>query len=351
MKPLPALLACFVCAALAALTTWVALPRPRADGLRSTAGTDEAAQNQELARKNEELRAENSRLARKNMDLERAIDDEKRKVEAARPIPATGGDANAKAAVEPAPVPEVKSETPEAKPAAEDATLKATRDRIIADFLGKDQGKADDAMKLLANLAKSGDAEAKRILVEALKSEDPYLRELAVEAIGLIEDPADFALLEAASKDAEPKVREESIEWLANMPPDKAGPVLMKMLVDTDARVIRKSIDALGDMKFEMAKPELAALTRHQDENVAVEAAIALRKLGDPSAAEAMVPIWGAKSTSADSGERHNAVRRLRSFRLESTRVYLEPRLTDESGRVRDEAKKAIAQLDKDLAK
>jgi HEAT repeat protein len=234
---------------------------------------------------------------------------------------------------------------------AENAAIKATRDAAIAAFHGKDEGAADDAMKLLANLAKNGDGEARKVLLEALKSENPYMRELAVEAVGIMANPDDLPLLEAALKDAVPKVRQEAVDWIGNYPPEKSGPILVALLTDADARVVRTAADRLGDMKYEAAKPDLIRLAGGNDESVAVEAAIALRRMGDTAAAEILVPTWGAKSKSPDARERENAVKQLRRLRLESTRVYLEAMLNDENPRVRDEAKKALKQLDKDAGK
>ncbi len=348
MKTLPLLVVGVICALIAASAMWFALQGSRVSTPRQSAA--ETTASDELQTRNEALRAEKDRLERENAQLKRDL--EAKAAEAAKaaqtqpasekPV-APPTDTSAKPAGE--------ASTKPAEPAPENAAIKATRDAAIAEFQGKDEGAADDAMKLLANLAKNGDAEARQVLLEALKSENPYMRELAVEAVGIMANPDDLPLLEAALKDPESKVREEAVDWIGNYPLEKAGPILVALLTDADARVVRTAADRLGDMKWEGAKPDLIRLAGGSDENVAIEAAVALRRMGDSSAAETLVPTWGAKSKSADAKERENAVKQLRRMRLESTRVYLEAALNDENPKVRDEAKKAIKQLDKDAGK
>lgn len=344
MKTLPVLVVGLICALIAGSAMWFALQGSRVNTPRQSA-QESAGVSDELQTRNEALRAEKERLERENAQLKRDLD--ARKTDAAKPVESSADkpptDTNAMPAAEPA--------TKPAEPAPESAAMKATLEAAIADFLGKDEGAADDAMKLLANLAKNGDAEARKVLLEALKSENPYMRELAVEAIGIMANPDDLPLLEAALKDSESKVREEAVDWIGNYPAEKSGPILTALLTDADARVVRKAADRLGDLKWEGAKPDLIRLAAGNDENVAIEAAIALRRMGDTSAAETHVPTWGAKSKSTDSRERENAVKQLRRLRLESTRTYLEALLNDENAKVRDEAKKALKQLDKDAGK
>lgn len=347
MKTLPLMVVGLICALIAASATWFALQGSRVSTPRQSA-QETAGVSEELQTRNEALRAEKERLERENAALKRDLDASK--AEAAKPtVPS---------AEKPAPPPTDTNAKPAGEttakptePAPESPAMKATRDAAITDFLGKDEGAADDAMKLLANLAKNGDAEARKVLLEALKAENPYMRELAVEAVGIMANPDDLPLLEAALKDSESKVREEAIDWIGNYPPEKAGPILSALLADADPRIVRTAIDRLGDMKYEAAKPDLIRLAGGSDENVAVEAAIALRRMGDTSAAESLVPTWGAKAKSADARERENAVKQLRKLRLESTRAYLEAALNDENPKVREEAKKAIKQLDKDAGK
>ena len=350
MKVMPLLIAGILCALLAAAATWfvsksgrVENPRPGQNAVAHDSAADE------LKQKNDALLQEKERLERENASLKRTLDEKNsREAEANAQKDKTSGE---KPSGESSPKPAEKPLEKPAEPAPENAAMKATRDAAIADFQGKDEGAADDAMKLLANLAKNGDVEARKVLLEALKSENPYMRELAVEAVGIMANPDDLPLLEAALKDPESKVREEAVDWIGEYPPEKSGPILSALLGDADPRIVRTAIDRLGDMKYEAAKPDLIRLAGGTDENVAVEAAIALRRMGDTAAAENLVPTWGAKSKSTDARERETAVKQLRKLRLESTRVYLEAALNDENPKVRDEAKKALKQLDKDAGK
>jgi len=349
MKTLSLLAVGVVCALIAASAMWFALQGSRVSAPRQNAAQTPGA-SEEIQAHNEALRAEKERLERENAQLKRDLAAKAAQAEKpGQPEPAAEKPQTPPADTTAKPATEDTAKPAEAAP--ENAAIKATRDAAITDFLGSDENAADDAMKLLANLAKNGDTEARKVLIGALKSENPYVRELAVEAIGIMANPDDLPLLEAALKDSESKVREEAVEWIGNYPPEKSGPILTSLLADADARVVRKAADRLGDMKWEAAKPDLIRLAGGSDENLAVEAAVALRRMGDTSAAENLVPTWGAKSKSADAKERENAAKQLRRMRLESTRAYLEALLNDENSKVRDEAKKAIKQLDKDAGK
>lgn len=350
MKPMPLLIVGFLCALLAAAATWFVIQGGRVETPRGTQNAvAHDASADDIKQKNEDLRLEKERLERENASLKRTLEEKNARDAEAKSHPDKTG--TEKPAGETSAKPADKPVEKPAEPAPENAAMKATRDAAITEFHGKDEGAADDAMKLLANLAKNGDAEARKVLLEALKSENPYMRELAVEAVGIMANPDDLPLLQAALKDPESKVREEAIDWIGNYPPEKSGPILSALLTDADPRIVRTAIDRLGDMKYEAAKPDLIRLAGGTDENVAVEAAIALRRMGDMAAAENLVPTWGAKSKSTDSRERETAVKNLRKLRLESTRVYLEAMLNDENPKVRDEAKKALKQLDKDAGK
>lgn len=348
MKALPLLVVGVICALIAASAMWFVVQGSRVTTPRHSA--TETTANEELQTRNDALRAEKERLERENAQLKRDLEAQLAKT-ANPPHPQPAGERPAEVPTRSGANPAADATAKPAEPAAENAAMKATRDAAIAEFHGKDEGAADDAMKLLAHLAKNGDGEARKVLLEALKSENPYMRELAVEAVGIMANPDDLPLLEAALKDAVPKVRQEAVDWIGSYPPEKSGPILVALLTDADARVVRTAADRLGDMKYEAAKPDLIRLAGGNDESVAVEAAIALRRMGDTAAAEILVPTWGAKSKSPDARERENAVKQLRRLRLESTRVYLEAMLNDESPRVRDEAKKALKQLDKDAGK
>lgn len=262
------------------------------------------------------------------------------------------------APAEPAPASPVPDEEPSAG-AAEDpalkkslddiasgqADVKAIREQAAADLASQDDNKRDAALSLLIALAQRGDAEANAALLNALKSENPDLREEVIDKLGESENAEFLPVLEGAMADPDAKVRAEVAGALGKMPADLAGPLLIKLLADTEIDVLRKAADSLGDLKYQPALADLQRISRHTDEGVAIEAAVSMARLGDTSAAEGWVSTIGARLTSNDVRERRNAVKTLRRFKLESTRPYLERALNDEDSNVRNEAQKGLKAL------
>lgn len=226
-----------------------------------------------------------------------------------------------------------------------ESAARTLRERAIMELNSDDRGAQNRASVLLAELAKAGDEMAQKALRDAAKSDNPTVRDEAIEAMGRT-GMVEFlpALIEAAD-DEVTHVRDEAAESLRKLPVDKAGPVLVDMLDDTETRVLREAIDAIGDMGYEDGAPGLRSLTSHQDEGIAIEAALALKKLGDPSGAESWVPTFGMRLNSTDTGERRTAIRNLRRLRLESARPYLEQALNDADSRVRRDAQRALNDL------
>ncbi|MCA8915123.1 MAG: HEAT repeat domain-containing protein [Planctomycetes bacterium] len=214
-----------------------------------------------------------------------------------------------------------------------------------SDLTGKDGGKRREAAELLAALAQSGDASAKEALLAALQSTDPDVREDVLAALGKLGMEEFLPVLQEAATDEAPGVRAEVAAALGKLPADQAGPMLVSMLADADAKVLRKAADSLGDLKYEPASRDLQLLSRHEDERVAIEAAVALRRIGDSNAAESWVPTLGGRLLSSSATERREAVKQLRRMKLESARPYLEQALNDENEAVRKEAKKGLKDL------
>ncbi|MCB9893485.1 MAG: HEAT repeat domain-containing protein [Planctomycetes bacterium] len=214
-----------------------------------------------------------------------------------------------------------------------------------SDLTGSDSDKRREAAGLLAALAQQGDDSAKEALLAALKSTDPEVREDVLEALGKLGMAEFLPVLQEAATDEAPGVRAEVAAALGKLPAEQAGPLLVSMLADADAKVLRKAADSLGDLKYEPATRDLQLLTRHEDERVAIEAAVALRRIGDTNAAESWVPTLGGRLLSSDATERREAVKQLRRMKLESARPYLEQALNDENEAVRKEAKKGLKDL------
>lgn len=208
-----------------------------------------------------------------------------------------------------------------------------------------DNDEQEEAAIELGRRAALGDAAAKKALRDAMKSEDAEVREWAIEGLngtGLVEFLPD---LKALMNDPVADVREEITQTLESMPPDQAGPLLISMLNDPEPDVLLGAIDVLGDMKYKAAAADLLPLTRNANEEVAIEASIALKRCGDSSAAENWVPTLGSRVKSTDAGERRRAVRALRQMKLESARPYLEQASQDEDPRVRRDAERGLRDL------
>ncbi|MCB9893486.1 MAG: HEAT repeat domain-containing protein [Planctomycetes bacterium] len=202
------------------------------------------------------------------------------------------------------------------------------------------------AAAYLGKEAAKGNEAAKQALRDAMKSEDADVREWAIEALngtGLVEFLPD---LKALMNDPAPDVREEITQTLESMPADQAGPLLVGMLGDSEPDVLIGAIEVLGSLEYKAAINDLLPLSRHENEEVALSAAIALNSCGDSSAAENWVPTLGARLSNDDAGERRRAVRYMREMGLESTRTYLEQAKQDSDWRVRREAERALQELD-----
>jgi len=222
---------------------------------------------------------------------------------------------------------------------------KVVRSSAETDLYSKDDDKREEAAKLLATLAAQGDAAARDALLAALKAENSDVREDAIAALAGVGLPEFLPLLQEAALDADAGVRAEVAAALGKLPAEQSGPLLLSMLTDTDPKVLRKAADSLGDLKYEPASRELLALSRHADERVAIEAAVALRRIGDPGAAELWVPTLGARVHSDNLAQRREAVKQLRRLRVESARIYLEQALNDSDEGIRKEAAKGLKEL------
>lgn len=317
---------------------WPATPAPAPRQIAEA--TPETAPDPEIAR----LRAQVEQLQREVSDL-RAENGTLRDLS---PKPPADPGARTAAADTAAPKPAGQDKPPqESEPGAE-AAAKALRDQAINDL--QDSNKSGDAAQLLAALAAKGDAEARKALMAILKGDNEDAKENVIEALddnGIANSDDFAAAIQSLMTDPSAKVRGEVAQALSTLPAEVSGPLLVTMLQDTDPRVIRKALDSLGDLKYEGARADLLPLTRHADEGVAFEASLALHRLGDSSAIEAYVPVYGSRTRSADSKQRLDAVKGLRRIRLESTRAYLEPLQEDPDKDVAKEAKKAIKELDK----
>ena len=232
-----------------------------------------------------------------------------------------------------------------------EAAARTVRDKAILELNGQDRNARNAASNLLVQFAKAGDKLAQKALTEAARSEDPSVRNEAIEAMGKTGMVEFLPALMAAADDELVTIRDEVAEALRRMPADQAGPHLVSMLKDPNSRVLLEAMDAIADLNYAEGQAALRELTSHQDEPVAIDAALALKRLGDPGGAEGWVPTLGFRLSSTDVSERRVAMQYLRRLKMESSRTYLQQALSDTDSRVRRDAQRAINELDAQLKK
>lgn len=343
MKPTHTVLLALVCAFAAAGTAWLLFDSTHPAQPQVAVAADAAAERERIAQ-----------LESKVSELNEKLDQLLRLKAEPRPEPETRQTESSKPQA-----PEVQpTAEPNTKPAdtvkidelaerlAEIEKRDAAELQAHIDALHKGNGREqEEAARELGKRAAAGDEAAKKALRDAMKSEDAEVREWAIEGLngtGLVEFLPD---LKALMNDPVAGVREEITQTLESMPPEQAGPLLISMLNDAEPDVLLGAIEVLGDMKYTAAAADLLPLTRNANEEVAIEASIALKRCGDPSAAESWVPTLGSRVKSTDAGERRRAVRALRQMKLESARPYLEQALQDEDPRVRRDAERGLRDL------
>ena len=86
------------------------------------------------------------------------------------------------------------------------------------------------------------------LLIAALRSEDSWEREEAVEVLGEIGGPESAQFLSLALKDEDEDVRQAAIAALANIGGDQAAQVLAVALEDEDEWFREEAVEALGEI-------------------------------------------------------------------------------------------------------
>lgn len=278
------------------------------------------APDPDLQRRVHELEAD---LARERDESEKL----RRELEAAQSEPA-----------KPEPKPEPQPDTPAQPPVDRVAQYKSMLE-------SDDKKTRENGYTGLVTEAEAGKPGALEALAAALRDGKLSLKLDMLEYMADTGNSVFLDLYASLRTDPDGTIRGVVAEALGKLPAEQAGPVLMQMLSDTEPFVLRKSVDALGDLKYAPAQPDLTSLTNHHEETVALEAAIALRRFGDESAAERWVHVLGARANSANVEERLDAAKALRRFKMESCRPYLETMAGDADSRVRKEAEKGLSSL------
>ncbi len=204
-----------------------------------------------------------------------------------------------------------------------------------------------NAADLLCKLARDGDSEALSILVQAMQDDNHSVRITVAESVGAQKLVQMIPALRAAAADPHSTVRHRVARALGRMPPEEAGPILLTMLNEQNSGVIRAAIDSLGTIDYQGARGELSGLVQHNDVNIAMRAALAMRRLGDESAAAGLAVRLGSTLYSGSVNERRTTVRNLRTLNTETARPYFEQALRDTDSRVRRYAQHGINSLNR----
>jgi len=127
-------------------------------------------------------------------------------------------------------------------------------------------------------------------LKSQLQDKDPFFRRHVVQAIGRLSASAEVArLLMGWLRDPDPYLRGFSAEALAGKPKDaQAESDLIALLNDPVLAVRIRSSETLGAWRSQEAVPGLKKLLRDSNATLRWKAALALGKIGDPAAADAL---------------------------------------------------------------
>jgi len=121
------------------------------------------------------------------------------------------------------------------------------------------------------------------LLQAALRSDDSWEREDAVEALGDIGRPEAVQFLRQALRDEDGDVREAAIAALANIGGDRAAQALAIVLEDEDEWFREEAIEALGEIGGESAIRLLEQALEDEDEGVRETARDLLEELREDS--------------------------------------------------------------------
>lgn len=204
---------------------------------------------------------------------------------------------------------------------------------------------------VLGALEELGDPSTLGEVADLLKDPDPAVRGRAALAMADIaedsKDPANRAraasALAPSLSDADPRVREDAVKALRDMAGSEAVPGLSAALKDARFEVRAEALRGLG----EIADPATQAVLREAYGDGsgpnALDAALALKSAGDPSAfARETQRLRGLAQSSGDPNERRTALRLLAENEPNTSRALLEQALRDPSDAVRREAQRFI---------
>lgn len=162
------------------------------------------------------------------------------------------------------------------------------------------------------------DPEARRLLSRLLADPDPRVRREALDAIARLGDPAALGEILALTGDGDPQVRARAARAVGDAAEEAKDPVartkaaqaLEGMLADERPNVRRQAVQALREMGGKETAPALARALSDPSFEVQEAAIEGLARVGDASAQPALRQIYG-DGTGANALEAAVALKRL----------------------------------------
>jgi HEAT repeat protein len=247
-----------------------------------------------------------------------------------------------------------------------------------------DPGTRRRSIRQLRDLART-DPEARRLLSKLLGDPDPRVRREVVDALAELRDPAALGEIASLLGDRDPRLRGHVAKRVGDLavrskePGERAKAVQMldPLLADENTRVRREAVDslrkvggpevvsaltrALGDKSFEVQELAIEGLERAGDRQAiaalrqtygdgagpnALEAAVALNRLGDPSAFQKEAErLRMVLQQPGASDERREALQLLVEHNPQEARALIDRALRDPSEAMRREAQRLAERL------
>ncbi len=179
---------------------------------------------------------------------------------------------------------------------------------------------------------------------EYLASQNPALRREGIKLLDKIarEDPDAREAIAGLLEDPDPKVRSRAIETLAGM---KAlgVPELARWLEDPDRNVREEALRALRDSRDPGAAAPLRAFYEQHQGKEGLEAALALKQLGDGQPLEREIArLLQVAAKGEVESERLDALELLAKHARDTAQNVLMQALDDPSPRVREKAQRLL---------
>ncbi|MBD3426260.1 MAG: hypothetical protein GF409_03395 [Candidatus Omnitrophica bacterium] len=195
-----------------------------------------------------------------------------------------------------------------------------------------------NAIRALARIAPEEDAD---LFLSVLGDADPRIRMCAVVALGKIRDQRAVPYLSQLVRDYDPNVRRAVVMALANIGTQDCLKPVVAMMRDPDLGVRMLAVEKVGRMKVQGADEILAREANDYDPRIASRAIIALADRKSPLALEVAKEHLDDEHLSVILA----SIKVVGRMGGENEKPLLESLLKAESSNVREQAQKALAEV------